>query len=89
MIDLDHFKQINDRYGHLTGDKCIKKTASVAANIIGDNNIIGRYGGEEFICILKDTNESDAFEMAEKIRLAVKKETGKLPFQPTSPLTLP
>lgn len=87
MIDLDHFKMVNDRYGHLTGDRCIKKTATVAAQIIGDENLIGRYGGEEFLCILFNTDDESAFFIADKIRKAVEKENRSLPIEGTATIS--
>jgi diguanylate cyclase (GGDEF)-like protein len=71
MADLDHFKEINDTHGHLVGDDVLRITAArmVAASRTADQ--IGRYGGEEFIFILQDTNLEGALEAAERIRMRV------------------
>lgn len=68
MADLDHFKKINDTYGHLVGDDVLRISAAriVAASRAGDQ--IGRYGGEEFICILQNTGIEGAQDAAERIR---------------------
>lgn len=71
MADLDHFKEINDTHGHLVGDDVLRITAArmVAASRTADQ--IGRYGGEEFIFILQDTEVDGALEAAERIRTRV------------------
>ncbi|WP_413698717.1 GGDEF domain-containing protein [Psychromonas sp. KJ10-10] len=72
MIDVDHFKKFNDRYGHQAGDKCLKKVAnSLASNASRAGELVARYGGEEFCIISPSTDLNEAFELAEKIRLAV------------------
>lgn len=71
MIDLDHFKQINDRYGHLTGDVILRETARLIDENIREIDIAGRYGGEEFCVILPDTDKAGAMLTAERIRSAV------------------
>lgn len=72
IIDLDHFKRINDTYDHLVGDQVIcHLTAIIQANI-RESDAFGRWGGEEFIILLKDVGLHDAFAQAERIRLAVK-----------------
>ncbi len=68
MFDLDHFKDINDTYGHLFGDDVLK---GICKNILEDlksSDIFGRYGGEEFLVILPDTNLKDAMSIAERLR---------------------
>lgn len=68
MIDIDHFKKINDKYGHLAGDEVIKMVARVCETKMRINDIIGRYGGEEFIIILPNTDKENAVNIAENIR---------------------
>lgn len=71
LIDIDHFKSINDRFGHPIGDKVLKKlTESVASEIRG-NDLFGRYGGEEFIILLRNATPKQTEEAAERIRRAV------------------
>jgi diguanylate cyclase (GGDEF)-like protein len=68
MLDIDHFKKVNDRYGHLTGDDVLEKIAALIRQNIRDTDIAGRYGGEEFIIILPQANLSSALVVAERIR---------------------
>jgi diguanylate cyclase (GGDEF)-like protein len=68
MIDLDHFKEINDTYGHLMGDKILKEAALLVSGSIRTYDIAGRYGGEEFLVILPDTNFDNTLKLAERIR---------------------
>ncbi|NTV45123.1 MAG: diguanylate cyclase [Chlorobiales bacterium] len=70
MIDIDHFKQFNDHYGHLAGDECLKTVAQALAPLMHrPSDLFARYGGEEFIVVLPDTN--DAYTIAERCREAV------------------
>lgn len=73
MIDLDNFKQINDTFGHKLGDKVLRKVSASILEIIREEDVAGRYGGEEFIIILPNTDHSSAFKVAEKIRKSVRK----------------
>ncbi|MEA3371739.1 MAG: diguanylate cyclase [Campylobacterota bacterium] len=68
MIDIDFFKSINDKYGHPAGDQVIIKIAEIINKNIRPSDTAGRYGGEEFIVILHNTNEIDAKELAERLR---------------------
>ncbi len=58
IVDLDHFKPVNDAYGHLAGDKVLEKAGLILKELIGDNGVVGRYGGDEFLIILEDMDES-------------------------------
>lgn len=71
VIDIDHFKSINDRFGHAVGDKAIQKLAAVILGIVRANDVQGRVGGEEFAIITTNTGLSGAKDLAERIRLAV------------------
>lgn len=71
MFDLDHFKSVNDRYGHQTGDEVLEKVSKIVLNSIRKDDALGRYGGEEFIIILPHTNKEDAFIVAEKLRIKI------------------
>ena len=73
MLDIDHFKRVNDRYGHLTGDEVLEKIAALIRRNIRDTDIVGRYGGEEFIIILPKTNLSSAWVVAERLRTIIEK----------------
>jgi diguanylate cyclase (GGDEF)-like protein len=68
MADLDHFKQINDRHGHLAGDSLLRHIATVLAGGLRGTDWIGRYGGEEFLLVLPETGMAGAAAVAEKIR---------------------
>jgi diguanylate cyclase (GGDEF)-like protein len=72
MIDIDHFKRYNDKYGHLAGDECLCKVAAVlAASIRRDIDLVCRYGGEEFAIIFPGADEASAADVAERARAAV------------------
>ncbi len=61
IVDLDHFKPVNDAYGHLAGDKVLRKAGDVLRNAVSDVGVIGRYGGDEFLVVLEDMNEESVF----------------------------
>ncbi len=71
FIDIDHFKMINDHYGHEAGDQVLRQLAKVMAESVRATDFVSRYGGEEFMVILPDTNAAGARTIAEKIRWAV------------------
>jgi diguanylate cyclase (GGDEF)-like protein len=71
MIDIDHFKQYNDQYGHPAGDDVLKSVAEILVQSCRMSDIVTRYGGEEFAIILPDTRHQGARNVGEKIRLAV------------------
>jgi len=69
LVDIDHFKQFNDRYGHLVGDDCLRLVASVLGAVVSrSNDLVARYGGEEFAIVLPATEQTDAYPVAERIR---------------------
>ncbi len=69
LIDIDHFKEINDNNGHLTGDAILKEFAKTARDSIRDTDVLGRYGGDEFMQILPDTDVKGAVMHAERLRV--------------------
>lgn len=71
FIDLDHFKHINDQYGHATGDVVLRAVAQELGNHTRKSDVLGRIGGEEFLFFLPDTSADSAREVAEKLRLAI------------------
>ena len=71
MVDLDHFKTVNDRFGHAVGDRVLVQIAGLCQEVLRDSDIIGRYGGEEFVLALPGTDASAAFEVAERLRLRI------------------
>ncbi|SFI03669.1 diguanylate cyclase (GGDEF) domain-containing protein [Tindallia magadiensis] len=68
LIDMDHFKVINDTYGHPAGDKILKQFSQILTQNIRKTDIAGRWGGEEFMVILPDANSTSAYAISEKIR---------------------
>lgn len=71
LIDLDHFKQINDQYGHNKGDETLIQVSEALSQIIRDNDVVGRFGGEEFILILHQSSLAQAENIAERCRQAI------------------
>ncbi len=71
MLDIDHFKLVNDTYGHQTGDSVIKLVANIAKENVREADIVGRYGGEEFCLMLPNITNEMALEIAERLRLGV------------------
>ncbi|HHS99729.1 MAG TPA: GGDEF domain-containing protein [Thiomicrospira sp.] len=71
IFDIDHFKSINDTYGHLIGDDVLKAIAKLVSHSIRKTEMVGRWGGEEFILILTETEQNAAFAAAEKIRRTI------------------
>lgn len=71
MMDIDHFKKINDTYGHLVGDAVIKETVRRMQSVVRSYDVVGRFGGEEFLVVLPNADEKIAVQVAERIRAAV------------------
>ncbi|WP_256414062.1 GGDEF domain-containing protein [Acinetobacter sp. 5862] len=76
LLDLDHFKNINDQFGHSMGDQVLIQVTRCLANNVRDQDVIGRFGGEEFILLLPNTTPAQAQNVAERCRLAI----GELKF---------
>lgn len=79
ILDIDHFKQVNDTYGHDVGDKVLKQFAEVVSTNCRAEDVVGRWGGEEFVVILNETNYAKAYYVAEKIRKAVEDHSFAVP----------
>ncbi len=73
MLDIDHFKKINDSWGHQQGDIILKQSCRVIQQSLRDSDLAGRYGGEEFLIILPETQLEDAIHAAERIRSRIEK----------------
>jgi diguanylate cyclase (GGDEF)-like protein len=71
MIDLDHFKRINDTYGHLTGDDVLAAVAVAISGSVRQGDTVGRFGGEEFVVLLPGLGHADVLGIAERVRVAV------------------
>lgn len=79
MLDIDHFKAFNDRYGHQAGDEALRAAGAALAGGVRSYDCAGRYGGEEFICFLPETAEPAAIAVAERLRRRVERLTVPLP----------
>ncbi|MFP7299850.1 sensor domain-containing diguanylate cyclase [Neobacillus niacini] len=71
ILDIDHFKSVNDTYGHQSGNEILCELASRLCNLIGSRGTVARYGGEEFVVLLPEAKKEEAFQMAEMIRQAI------------------
>ena len=71
LMDLDHFKKINDTYGHPVGDAVLQLFVASCRQVLRQTDIFGRTGGEEFCAILPETRASDAFQVADRLRVRV------------------
>jgi diguanylate cyclase (GGDEF)-like protein len=77
LFDLDHFKQVNDIHGHAKGDEVLAAVGAAVSAIVRESDFIGRYGGEEFVALLPDSDLEGAAVLAEKLRAAI--ETLEIP----------
>jgi len=84
MMDIDHFKAVNDTYGHKEGDRVIIGIAGIIRECSRTTDFTGRYGGEEFIVIMPETKENEAWDFAERLRLTIEKND----FGKPSPITV-
>jgi len=74
MADLDHFKTVNDRFGHPFGDLVLAVTAQVLRGNVRESDLVARYGGEEFVLMLPETPSAEAMVVAEKLRAAIEEQ---------------
>lgn len=68
LVDIDHFKTVNDTYGHLAGDRALREIGDAFKLLLRDYDLVGRFGGEEFVLLLPQTRGHDAYRIAERIR---------------------
>ncbi|MEZ7198586.1 sensor domain-containing diguanylate cyclase [Pseudodesulfovibrio karagichevae] len=71
MVDLDHFKSVNDTYGHKAGDLVLRKVGEILSTVFRTTDLAARYGGEEFVVLLPHTSEESAWKLAERVRTAI------------------
>lgn len=84
LLDIDHFKHFNDRYGHDLGDRVLERMSAVLASVLRTQDSLGRWGGEEFLAILPDTDAQQALVTAERIRAAVEEDLWECEGMPLS-----
>jgi diguanylate cyclase (GGDEF)-like protein len=82
LIDLDHFKSINDRFGHAIGDRTLEVFAEAAGHSVRSTDLLGRLGGEEFAAVLSDTSRDKAVAVAERIRESFAKAAREVDGRP-------
>lgn len=85
LLDLDHFKRINDQFGHVVGDEALSHAANLIQKTVRKSDVVGRYGGEEFCIILPNTQKKEAMEVSERCRGAIqfhqmKTKNGNVPL---------
>ena len=73
LFDIDHFKRVNDTFGHQMGDEVLKRVAETATAAVRAGDIVGRFGGEEFVIVLPNTTAKTAMLIAERVRMAIQK----------------
>lgn len=88
MLDIDHFKRVNDTHGHLAGDQVLRVLAQVAQSVIRQTDILARLGGEEFAVFMPDTPLAEAVRVAERLRLAVADTAVSLAEHPAMRITV-
>lgn len=76
IIDIDHFKQVNDKRGHLQGDRMLQAVARLLDETVRDTDIVARYGGEEFVVVMPHTSLENACHFGERVRRLIEKEIG-------------
>ncbi|HEX3464760.1 MAG TPA: GGDEF domain-containing protein [Candidatus Elarobacter sp.] len=86
LLDVDHFKSINDLLGHPTGDRALSRIGHLIGENIRGVDVAGRFGGEEFLVLLRDASRERALQVAERLRLAI--ETGGLAYADGKPVTV-
>lgn len=87
MIDIDHFKTVNDRHGHQVGDEALRATGQAIQSVLRDADVVGRLGGEEFAVLLPNAHLQGTLDTSERIREAIAAITLPLPDGKTLHLT--
>lgn len=80
LVDIDHFKKINDTYGHQVGDSVLKGVSQLLISSLRATDIVARYGGDEFLGILPNTSCSSAYDLVERLRMNIEDHEIKLPY---------
>jgi diguanylate cyclase (GGDEF)-like protein len=87
-LDIDHFKAINDTYGHLTGDEILRGFAQICREVVRPYDYVARVGGEEFMILLPETELNEAYEIGERLRWAVANGEFKTKNGPLTDITI-
>jgi diguanylate cyclase (GGDEF)-like protein len=82
LADVDHFKRVNDRFGHSVGDQVLQIFAETVRTHVGSSGLVGRWGGDEFVVVLYDTTRNDAAALAERVRAAFEKAASAVEARP-------
>jgi diguanylate cyclase (GGDEF)-like protein len=82
MVDLDGFKAINDEHGHLVGDEALRRVAVKLESIVRETDRVGRFGGDEFLVLLPDTDADQMVELVARLRLAWRRHPPMVPMAP-------
>lgn len=82
LVDIDHFKAVNDTYGHLVGDRALREIGDAFKLLLRDYDLVGRFGGEEFVLLLPQTRGHDAYRIAERIRTYIADAPIRAPAEP-------
>lgn len=88
MLDIDHFKSVNDTFGHQAGDAALRHVAHTVVSMLPTSSLIGRYGGEEFFVVCTDMAPEDALPLMEAVRLAIESSPTQLDTGELMPLTV-
>lgn len=75
VVDLDKFKNINDTFGHSAGDEVLKDFATIVTTILREDDLVGRIGGEEFAIFLPNTTQDEAYEISERLHIAIRESS--------------
>ncbi len=88
LLDVDHFKRVNDTYGHQVGDLVLREVAAIIRAQLRGSDVLSRYGGEEFSALLSNTAPEEAQEVAERIRMAIEERVFDIPDFPPFNITI-
>lgn len=83
-FDIDHFKSVNDRFGHQAGDRVLQQVAAIAHGLAREGDLVGRMGGEEFVVCLRDAGPPVALAQAERLRIAIARQSGAAGVPPVT-----
>ena len=88
MLDADHFKSVNDVHGHQAGDEALRRIADTVRDNLRAADVVGRYGGEEFLVLLPDADRGTAARVAERVRQAIADGPAGAEAQGVTPVTV-